>query len=300
MKLEELAGKSKNVLKPYGETETLLYYSIVAKQLEKFLKDKKIAAKNLLTKGPQLLKRGSEMEPLYVEELKEVDEEFLKKRTGTHLKEAKDLSKTQEKIWRYFLPRKLNDFYYATNNEGIGKPIERIFLDIDRKEQKPEQAQTVCKELAKQIQEDKKFQELIGENKLFPMWTGKSFHIYILLKKELKPEFYEKHLLYTKKSPTETFTGKWCKEIKESTGIETEGGHERVKGRINIDPSQTPSGKLARSPFSLHLKDAKNIDGIALPLTLKELEDKKLVEKLEKYTPEKVLNELKELKRKMN
>jgi len=45
---------------------------------------------------------------------------------------------------------------------------------------------------------------------------------------------------------------------------------------------------LARCPFSLHIKDFKTIDGIAVPIEQKELADPQLINKLQKLTPEKI------------
>jgi hypothetical protein len=55
-----------------------------------------------------------------------------------------------------------------------------------------------------------------------------------------------------------------------------------------LDTSNTPPGKLARCPFSLHIKDNATIDGIAVPLHQDELADPTLISRLEKLTPESV------------
>ena len=55
-----------------------------------------------------------------------------------------------------------------------------------------------------------------------------------------------------------------------------------------IDPSQTPSGKLARAPFSLHMRDAKTVDGVAVPVDLKKVD----LEELRSLKPETVLKKL--------
>ena len=292
----KLLLSKKNVLKPFEELDVLPYYSITAQKLKGFLKGKEIATKVYIPPKLQLLKRGSQLEPLFVEELGEnVDEKFLQMRK-MHLEEARGkISKTQEKIWQYFFPRKYCTFFYATNGESINKPIERIFYDIDRKETStPEEARTIACELVQLIQADKEFNKKIGKFKMMPLWTGSSFHIYLLLEKSINHEFYDKELMYSKKDPLASFTGKWAQEIAKKTGLKVVGGHEKQEGFINIDPSQTPSGKLARAPFSLHFKDAKTLDGIALPLTIKQLCTKGIVKELQKATPEKVLKELNE------
>ena len=53
-----------------------------------------------------------------------------------------------------------------------------------------------------------------------------------------------------------------------------------------MDTSNTPPGKLARVPFSFHIKDSKTIDGIAVPISQEELADTKLISKLNTLTPE--------------
>ena len=117
----------KDVLRPYGHTETLYYYSKVAFALKNFLKGKEIAAKNWIPKGfmPYLIKRGSKLEPLYIEEFSCIDEKFLRTRAEIeHLDKAKSkITKQQAKIWEYFLPRKLADLFYATNKEGDRKSV---------------------------------------------------------------------------------------------------------------------------------------------------------------------------------
>jgi hypothetical protein len=70
-------------------------------------------------------------------------------------------------------------------------------------------------------------------------------------------------------------------------------GHERRKGALILDSSNTPPGKLARCPFSLHIKDAETIDGIAIPLEMKDLEDKKLISRLQSLLPEKIWENIK-------
>src|SRR3989338_4517237 len=115
--LERLSEK--NLLHPYGDLDVLLYYALAARKLKKFLRGKEIAAKNWIPGYKrQLLKRGSLLPPLWIEDFIEtVTPEFLEKRKG-HLKDIRpQLSKNQVLVWQYFLPRKLSDFFYATNNE---------------------------------------------------------------------------------------------------------------------------------------------------------------------------------------
>ena len=86
MDIFELGKRSKDILKPYGQTDVLLYYGIVAPSLSKYLKGKEIAAKNWLGKAafsPSILKRGSKMRELKAEYFAEVTPEFLKIRSET-------------------------------------------------------------------------------------------------------------------------------------------------------------------------------------------------------------------------
>jgi hypothetical protein len=289
----------KDVLRPYGNLDVLYYYSKVSSKLHDFLKNKDIATKNWIPNGfmPYLIKRGSKLEPLWADDFKEVDDKFLKTRAEIEsLKDARNkITKIQAKLWDYFLPRKLSDFFYAANSENPGKPIERIFYDMDRgKNTSPEQAQKIAKVFIETIKSDNTFSRLI-KYKTFVMWTGSSFHVYLMLSKAVNHAFYDKYIKYSKDSPLESFTGRWAEIVRKKTNLNVIGGHEKSENIINIDPSQTPSGKLARAPFSLHMKDAKNVDGIAIPLLEKDLNDKNLVKKLKSYTPGKVLDELDKL-----
>jgi hypothetical protein len=292
MSLKELVKQ--DPLKPFGETDVLLFYAIASTKLKDFLKGKELATKVWLPTGnlPSFLNRGSKKEPLYIEEMAEVDEDFLALRKA-HLDEVRNkLNKTQQKIWEYFPPRKLMDFFYATNGEAPGKPIDRIFFDIDRGENvTSDHARQVADVLANEV--IPKDPNLPTQKEPFVMWTGSSFHIYLFLKKKEPNEFYVKNFQYSKNSPDATFTGRWAKIVREETKLNVGGGHEKEKDRINIDPSQTPSGKLARVPLSsLHMKDAKTVDGVSIPVERKMLKKSDLVERLREYNPAKVIKEL--------
>lgn len=298
--LEEL--KPKNVLKPCGHTDVLYYYALVARKLAKFLKGKEIAAKNWIPSGPMpfLIKRGSKEKPLFAEEIVEaVTPEFLETRAKKlHLKDArKELSPLQEKVWSYFLPRKLSDLLYATNNEAPGKPIERVFFDLDRgKNVSSGRALLAVKAFLNVLREDQEFwstptgKAVVG--KPFVSWTGSSFHAFLFYGKPLKPLEYDRFFKHSKKEPLASFTGRWAAAVQKSVGFQVIGGHEKKLGALTIDPSQTPSGKLCRAPFSLHMRNAKTVDGVSVPLTEKDLNDKNLLKKLQALTPEKVLSEL--------
>ncbi|MBI2672843.1 hypothetical protein HYX19_01145 [Candidatus Woesearchaeota archaeon] len=289
-----------NLLRINSNLDVLPYYSIIAKKLKRYLKGKEVATKIWLPKGnfPFILKRGSQIDPLHIEYFDALDKEFLKLRKEDFEKVESKLTKKQRVIWQYFVPRKLCDFFYATNNEGVGKPIERIFFDIDRSNFSAEQAQKVAKELINVIINDKDFNKLI-KFKPFVLWTGNSFHILLFLDKKINNAFYEAKIQYSKKDPLVSFIGRWALEVSKKVGFNVIGGHERIKDKMNIDPSQTPSGKLARAPFSLHMKDALTVDGIALPVLIKELDDAKLIDRLKSYNPEKVVKELNSLARKL-
>lgn len=289
-------AKRNDILKPFGHTDVLLYYTTVAEKLKRFLKGKELAAKIWLPHSniPFFLKRGSKLKPLYIEDLSCVDEKMLRLRTELeNLKEARPkLSEKQALVWEYFVPRKLMDFFYATNNEGPGKPIERIFLDIDGgKGITPEQTQEVAKLLVQEIKNDKELARLI-RFKIFIMWTGSSFHVYLLLGKRISNADYEKYFAYKKDFPLESFTGRWAASIQKKVEFKVQGGREKLPKGINIDPSQTPSGKLARAPFSLHMKSPAEIDGVALPLLEEQLKNKQLAKKLIAYNPKRVIEEL--------
>ncbi len=302
MSLQVLAKKT-DVLKPFGETDVLLYYGLVAAKLKKFLKNKELAAKNNMPAGniPYLIKRGSKEAPLFVEDFIEaVTPEFLELRKGHALKDVESrLDKNQKLVWEYFLPRKLSDFFYATNGEGAGKSIERIFFDIDRgKNMTHEQAQKAAKEFVNAIDNDKELDKTIGYD-LGTFWTGASFHVFLFLDKPQPNTFYLKNFQYTKENPLENFTGKWAAQVKESVGFNVIGGHEKIPNAISIDPSQTPSGKLCRAPFSLHMADAKTVDGFDIPVRLEALGDMALVKELKSYSAKKILEELDELSKRL-
>ncbi|MBI5347301.1 MAG: hypothetical protein HZB66_01685, partial [Candidatus Aenigmarchaeota archaeon] len=68
-----------DILKPKGQTDVLLYYSKIAETLGTFLKGKMLASKIWIPNGPYLIKRGSKIEPLYIEDMK-ISDEFLELR----------------------------------------------------------------------------------------------------------------------------------------------------------------------------------------------------------------------------
>jgi hypothetical protein len=293
--LQDLAIKSGDVIKPYGGTDVLLLYAIAGAKLKKFLKGKELASKVWLPQGniKFFLNRGSNKPKLFIDDLVEaVTTEFLEIRNKHHLKDVeKELSEKQRLVWSYFPPRKLMDFFYATNTEGAGKAIDRVFFDMDRGEGVSlENAQKATRMLCEIASKDVELEKLIGRVKPFISWTGNSFHVYIMLDRPRPNSFYEKHFMFSKNDPLATFTGRWAEQIKNELKINVSGGHEKIAGFISIDPSQTPSGKLARVPLgSLHMKDAKTIDGISIPLTEKMLASGELPKMLKEINPKSVI-----------
>lgn len=279
---------------PFGKLDVLYFYTKVSPALRDFLKNREIASKIHIGED-FFIRRGSKDEPLFIEELcsEELNDDFFKLRSEISREEAikeGKISKLQAKIWLYFPPTKYVELFYACNGEKQGKPIERIFIDVDRVNLSSEEALKVTKELIKIIEEDEALKKLIHfETKI--LWTGSSFHIYLFLNKSVSSSFYNRYFSYSKTEPLESFIGRWADEISKKTGIDVIGGHEKKKNFIVLDPSQTPSGKLARAPFSLHYSEGK-IDGICVPLNKKQLQEKNILKKLRTLTAKKVLEQL--------
>ncbi len=236
-----------------------------AKNMEVFERNKEIATKIHVETG-KFIRRGSKDKPLFIKEMnkKTLTTKFFDLRTKMKRHDAiqnKLLTDVQEKLWLYFPPNKPVEFFYATNSEGQGKLIERIFIDIDRTNLNKETASTVTKQLIEIINSDKEFNKLL-KYKIKVLFTGSSYHVYLLLKKPITHDFYEKYISYRKNEKIPSFIGKWAKLISVKTKIPVTGGHEKKQDVIILDPSGTPSGKLARVPFSVHVKNSK-IDGVA-------------------------------------
>ncbi len=285
----------KNPLQPSGSLDVLYYYTRVAPLLRTFLKGKSLATKIHLPKGniPFFLRRATTNGPLKIDDLiTDVDISLLKLRINALADVRGRLNEKQQRIWTYFVPRKYIDFFYATNGESAGTSLERIFFDIDRKGVDSNIAQEVTVALLDVIAEDKQFRDIVGSFKFFVLWTGSSFHVYLLLNKSLPASFYERFISYSKDDPLRSFTGRWIEKISKTVYQKTQGGHEKKQGWITIDPSQSPSGKLARAPFSLHVNTPESFDGIALPVDIRRIYDKNLIKELQSYTPKKVLDTL--------
>lgn len=291
---KESRKKDEVILYKNGELDVLPYYSAVSGALLKFLNGKEIASKIFLPKGA-FLKRGSNSPPVFIRDLAGLKQNFFDKRKGKHLKDVEtELTEKEKLIWQYFVPRKMIHFFYATNGENLKGDIDRIFIDIDRKERSSEEARKVAAALVDEIQGDREFNRLISFRKVI-LWTGSSFHVVLLLNKKVGREFYFKNLSYGKKE--KSFLDRWAEEISKKTRINVKAGHEREKSAIILDSSNTPPGKLARVPFSLHVKNYKEYDGLCVPLSEKELGEKNIAEKLKKLTPDKVLNNLDKYKK---
>ena len=285
-----------DILKPFGELDVLGLYGKIAPYLNEFLKGKEIASKTWVPKAkiPYFLNRAGKLGELWIEDFRHVTDDFLKLRVGHHLQEVKDrLNERQVKLWRYFVPRKYSEFYYATNGEGEGKPIERIFIDIDRTNLPPEKSLEVTRLLLELIEEQ------IGDD--FPVksvatyWTGSSFHVYCFLSKPQPPEFYEKLQFHSEGVLFESWTDIWVRKIKQKVSFKVTGGHEKKDNYIIIDPSQTPSGKLARVPLGcLHIKDYQP-DGVSVPLSENMIHDDGIIEWLKSLSPEDVVKNAEKL-----
>ena len=295
----------KDPLRPYGVVETLLFYACVAPSAARFVGSKEIAAKNWVPKGrmPFLIKRGSKEPPLTAAQLAgAVTRDFLETRSKIeHLKDAREsgaLTPMQENVWNYFLPRKLADFFYACNGEAPGRPIDRVFFDIDRgAKMSVGQAQEAAAAFVSEIEDDKSFwSSSVGnavKGKPFVAWTGSSFHVYLFFARPQPSRVYDEAFQYSKAEPEANFTGRWVAALRKRVPFKISGGHEKLADAIIIDPSQTPSGKLARVPLaSLHMRDARTVDGVSVPVDAKRLSEKGLEKELRQLTPRAVLENL--------
>ena len=70
----EILKEVEDLLAPFGELDLLYYYALVAEKLKDFLKEKELATKIYLSgKMPKLLKRGSSLTPIFINDLLHVD-----------------------------------------------------------------------------------------------------------------------------------------------------------------------------------------------------------------------------------
>ena len=284
-----------NLLKPYGEIDVLSLYAKFAQHLMDFLKDREIASKTWIPKSkvPYFLNRAGKLGELWIEDFQQIDEEFLKLRANHHLSDVRDrLSERQILLWRYFVPRKYSEFFYATNGEGEGRSIDRVFIDIDRTnlpaERSLEVARLLLEMMETQKKEDDEFNELVKSVAVY--WTGSSFHIYLFLTSPQPPGFYaEKVQFHSRSVLFKSWTDRWVENVRKKVDFKVSGGHEKKKDHIVVDPSQTPSGKLARVPLGcLHIRNFEP-DGISLPLNESMVHEERIVEWLKSVTPEYVV-----------
>lgn len=280
----------KGILYSSGQIDCLSYYRKIFSKLKNFLGNREIATKIYL-KGniPYIIKRGSKDEPLFINELK-INDKFIELRKAEDLEDVRNkLNKTEEKIWHYFVPRKITEMHYACNYEQ-GKAIDRIFIDIDRgKRYSTEDSRKVALELVNCIKSDKELKKNVKFKTLI-LWTGKSFHIYLIFNKKFPVSFYNNFFSWNKNG--KTFTEKWADIISQKTGIKVEAHHEKEANKIILDTSATPPGKLARCPFSLHVSAKGEIDGVSVPLKKNDLKRKNIINELLSLTPDKVVNNL--------
>lgn len=281
--------KGRKILYETGQLDCLNYYSKVFSKIKSFIGDREIATKTFIPKTDIgfILHRGSKDEPLTLKDISgNVNKNFLKKRVDKKLNDVEEeLNKNQKLIWRYFVPRKLAEMHYACNYEGAGKKFDRIFIDIDAGKNIQESKYIkVVKELLKQIKKDKRLKK-IASFKIYLLWTGASIHVYLLLDKKLPATYYNKYFAFEKG----TLTSNWAKEVSEKTDVKVKAGHERKKNAIVFDTSATPSGKLARCPYSLHLNSKGKLTGVSVPINQKDLK-KGMFKKLHNLTPDEALN----------
>lgn len=270
----------KGVLYSSGQLDCLSYYIKVLPKIKKFVGDRELATKTYVPKAipPFILHRGSKDPALKASDIK-VTQAFLKKRVGKKLHQVeKDLSEKDQLVWRYFVPRKLVEMHYACNYEGAGKSFDRVFIDVDAgKGVDDTKYAAVVKQLLKEIRSDK---TISGQIKL--IWTGKGIHVYLMLSGKKPHSFYDKYFAFGKN----TLTTKWAKAISEKTKVKTKAGHERTPNTVILDTSATPSGKLARVPYSLHLSSKGVLNGVSVPIKEKDLDN---LNSLKNLTPDKAL-----------
>lgn len=302
MTLRAYARRVDDVLFPAGQLDVCLLYGLMAAANSAYLGDRELASKVHLPDGPTLIKRGSDLPPLTAAELRSaVDETFIDRRRGhDSLDDARDaLTDQQAKVWRYFLPRKYCELHYATNYEGEGRPIDRIFFDIDRgPETTAEEALAVTRRFVEFLDSDADAQGVTDA--MVISFTGNSFHVDLLLDGSYPPEFYAETVFTSETADLDTITDRAVGAVRDAVDVPVVGGHARQAGTVNIDPSQTPSGKLNRVPLgSLHLADADTVDGISVPVTRGELFEPDVISTVTAYTPRAVLDELDELAAKL-
>jgi len=277
--------KKEGILYSSGQLDCLNYYSKIFSKIKSFVGDRELATKTYIPESPIpfIIHRGSNSPKLELSDIR-VSQSLLKKRVGKKLHHVeKELNEKEKLIWRYFVPRKIVELHYACNYEGVNKSFDRVFIDIDASKGTSEATYVkVVQQLLKEIQTDKELKKICSF-RIYLLWTGASVHVYLLLNKKLPHSAYTKYFAFTKN----TLTTKWAKNISDKTRVKTKAGHQRTKATIILDTSATPSGKLARCPYSLHLNSRGKLTGVAVPL--KESMLKTGLFKLRNLTPDQAL-----------
>ncbi len=294
-------NEAESLMSPAGQLDAALLIGIMADKLESFLGDLEVATRIWLP-GRQgksyILKRGSKDEPLTAAEIaRAVTPEFLAlRKEEERLSRAEDgLSDVQKRVWHYIVPRKYVNFFYATNGEHAGESIKRVFFDLDRgKHITAEQARAATSLLLELIAEDDDLADLASiDSDPFVYWTGNSFHVMLLLDQPQPTSFYDDHFRYRQSDPEASFTGRWAAALDDQLDFSVTGGHEKKADQLTVDPSQTPSGKLCRTPLGcLHMADASTVDGVSVPVTKRILGRSNLVKHLASLTPEDVIDDI--------
>jgi hypothetical protein len=276
--------KKEGVLYSTGQLDCLSYYSKIFSKIKPFVGDRELATKTFIPESipPFIVHRGSKDPALRLPDIK-ITPNFLKMRVGKHLKDVeKQLTDKLHLIWRYFVPRKIMELYYACNYESPGKSFDRVFIDIDASKGTSESNYAkVIKQLLKEIRLDQELKKL-ASFRIYLLWTGASVHIYLLLNKSLPANYYTKYFSFGES----TLTTKWANSISEKIKINVKAGHERKKATIILDTSATPSGKLARCPYSLHFNSKGKLNGVSVPIKEKDLDS---LSKLKNLTPDQAL-----------
>ncbi len=300
--LMEYAKSSGDVLRPHGDLDVLAYYGLIAPKLEAYLHGRELATRTWLPQGRirSVMKRGSHGPPLYIRQLvRAVTPQMVNARAKyAHLEEGRNvLSPDQALVWYYFPPRRLVEFHYATNREGEGREINRIFYDIVRgRGITAEDAIEVAAVLAQAAMEDEQVRELT-RGKPFVSWTGSSFHLLLSLKEMQPARFYHDQIEYSGRG--RTLTDRLIDRVTKEAAVPVTGGNGRLPGHVTIDPSQTPSGRLCRVPLgSLQMSNAAAVEGVSVPLTMDMLRREE-VARLQRYTPRKIIDELDDLAKRL-
>jgi hypothetical protein len=300
--LLEYARSSGDVLRPYGEPDLLAYYGLIAPKLEAYLHGRELATRTWVPQGRirSVVKRGSHAPPLYIWQLaRAVTPEMMAARAKfAGLEAARHvLSADQALVWYYFPPRRFVEFHYATNRDGEGREINRVFYAIGLgRGVTAEDAIEVAALLAQAAMDDDQVRELTRE-KPFVSWTGNSFHLTLFLKEKQPARFYRDQLEYSGQG--RTLTDRLIDRVIKEAKVPVNGGHNRLPGHVTIDPSQTPSGHLCQVPLgSLHMSDAGTVDGVSVPLT-PDMLHREAVAWIQSYTPGRIIDELDELARRL-